>query len=207
MQQHRYRHRTDAAGNGTDPVRDLADRFEVDVANKRPIRSTVDADVDDGGAGPDHVGGEESGLTDRDDDDVGLARDGADVRRTTMAYRNRGIRAGSFLHEDEAERLADYIAAPDDDYVAAIDSDVVVQKHLLHAVWCTRQEAGSAGGEQPQAHRPESVDVLRMIDGIDDRRLMNLFWQRQLHQNPMHRWVNIQLVNDFEQSVLRRVRR
>ena len=49
----------------------------------------ADADVEDRGAGLDHVGGDQAGHTGRGDDDVGLAHLGGEVAGAGVAQRRR----------------------------------------------------------------------------------------------------------------------
>ena len=45
----------------------------------------------------------------------------------------------------------------------------------------------------------KAVDILRRIECVDDRRFVDLFWQRHLHQNPINVLMFIQLVDDCQQ--------
>src|SRR4051794_13600197 len=83
-QQHRDRHRAHPAGNGGDRARDLDRGLEIDVADQPVIRS-VRADVDDRGAGTDHVPGDELRLTGRSDQDLRSPADLTEIASAAVA--------------------------------------------------------------------------------------------------------------------------
>ena len=71
-EQHRTRHRADAAGHGGDPGGHFAYTGEVDVTAELPFVVGVHADVDDDGAGLDVLTAHEPGPAHGDDEDVGV---------------------------------------------------------------------------------------------------------------------------------------
>jgi len=78
---------------------------KIDVAGERPVGKTVHANVDHTCAGLDHLARDEPGAADGGDQNVGLARDRAELCRLRVAYRDGRVA----LQEQERERLADDI--------------------------------------------------------------------------------------------------
>ena len=103
-----------------------------------------------------------------------------------MADGHGGVGPFRFLHEDQGQRLAHDVAPADDDDVFAVGIGAVSQEQLLDAVRRARDVARIAGGEQAEVLRAEPVYVLNRRHRFDDRRLVNLLGQRQLHENAMH---------------------
>src|SRR5262249_19720851 len=59
-----------------------------------------------------------------------------------------------------------------------------------------------ARNEQPEIFGAESVHVLDGGDGLEDRMLVDLLGQWQLHENPVYGRVSIELCNQAEQFTL-----
>ena len=101
---------------------DFFDPIEIDVANESVI-GAVDADIDHRGTGLDHIGGNEIWPANRDDQNVGLACDGGQVLRATVAERNR--RVGATLGEHDRQRLANDVTTTNNYDMLAYGGDVV----------------------------------------------------------------------------------
>ena len=138
LQQHRDRQRPDAAGHRRQRAGDLrhapvhvadddrAAAVEVasrgDPASKRRAATTrvgdrADADVNDRRAGLHELRRDEPRPPDRRDENVGGRGDRGQVRRLRVADRHRRVA----LQQQHRHRLADDLAAPDDDRVRAGD--------------------------------------------------------------------------------------
>src|SRR5262249_1968959 len=75
--------------------------------------------------GRDHVGLQDPRLPDGHHDHVGLARQRADVAAAAVADGDGGVGPLRLLHQDQRQRLADDVAAADDDDVGAVEGDAV----------------------------------------------------------------------------------
>src|SRR4051794_11156398 len=83
-EQERVRERPDAARDRGDGTRDLASAGEIDVTDELAV-DEVDPDVDDDGAGLEHLAGHEAGLPGGDDHDVGPADLRGELARLRVA--------------------------------------------------------------------------------------------------------------------------
>ena len=95
-------------------------------------------------------------------------RDGGEVGRAAVADGDGRVAAAALLHEHVGERLADDVAAADDDHVAAGDLDVVAHQQLLHAVGSAGEESRPALHEAADVFGVEDVDVFGGRDGEHD---------------------------------------
>jgi hypothetical protein len=89
-QQHRDRHRPDAARHGRDQSGDLGRGPELDVADE-PCIGAVDADVDHRGAGLDPAALDHLRAADRGYQNIGAATDLGEISRPRMADRDRRV--------------------------------------------------------------------------------------------------------------------
>src|SRR5579859_3193617 len=111
--EHRAGHRSHPAGIRRQPARDLVDT-RPKVADL-PAVDPAGADVDDRRAGFDHVFADEAQLARGGDEDVGAAGVRREVARLRVAYGHGRV----LLEQQERDRLADEVAAADDDSVRA----------------------------------------------------------------------------------------
>ena len=126
-QQHGDGHRTDAAGNRRDERRHFLGRLEIDVAAQLAIGHAVDADVDDHGAGLDHVAGDHLRLADRGDQDVGAPA----VRLRSLRLRMADGDGGAGVHQQHGHRLADDVRAADHHRFLALEADARLFKNFI----------------------------------------------------------------------------
>jgi hypothetical protein len=89
-QQHRDRHRPDAARHGRDQPGDLGRRPELDVADEAGV-SAVDTDVDHRSAGLDPAALDHLRAPDRGYQHIGAAADLAEISRPRVADRDRRV--------------------------------------------------------------------------------------------------------------------
>ena len=73
VHQHNDRHGADPFGDGSDFSGDFFDGVEIDIAAEFAVRKAVDADIDDHGAGTDHLGRDKSRLPYGRDENIRLA--------------------------------------------------------------------------------------------------------------------------------------
>ena len=177
-----------AAGHRGDGGGDLANGIEIDVAAKLAV-DAVDAHVDHDGAGADHVGSHESRLADGGDQDVGLAGDFGKIFCLAMTDRDGGIGARAALDEHDGDRFADDFAPAEDDDVIAGSFDPAFDQQLLNTVGRARQEPRTALDQQADIFGVKGVDVFERIDRVEDFFLVDLFGERELDEDAVHRLI------------------
>ena len=88
----------------------------------------------------------------------------------------------------------------------ALQVDLVVVEQLDHARRRARAQSWPVEHELPDALGVEAVDVLRGIDAGERARLVQLARQRALHEDPVHRRIGVELVDQRVELGLRRRR-
>ena len=199
-------HRTDAAGHRRDGGRHGQRTVVIDIAHQPALavqRHPVDADVDDDRAGLEPVG----------------VRSGAGRPTAATTISARRHKAGaSWLRECTTVTVQSACSSS-----AAIGLPTMFERPMTtaclpdrspqHLFQQVQAAAGRAGREHRLAQRQaadvvtvETVDILGRVDGQDHGGLLDLRWQRQLHQNAIHRGIAVELPDQFEQRGLRRIR-
>ncbi|KAF1858236.1 hypothetical protein Lal_00014736 [Lupinus albus] len=201
LQQHRDGHRPHATRHRRDVAGDFLDAVEVDVAAQLALVVAVDAHVDDDGARLDHVAGQRVAAADGGHDDVRLAGVVAQVRRTAMADGDGGV----LLQEQQRHRLADRVAAADDDGVLAAQVDAGRLDQLHAAVRRARAEAFQAGHQFAGGQHGIAVHVLAGRDGFDDFRRVDVLRQRHLDEDAVDGRIRVQRGDTVEQRLFREV--
>jgi hypothetical protein len=125
--EHQVRERPDASGHRRDLRGPLGHFLVAHVADQLPV-DVVRAHVDDRGRRRHHVRGDQPGASGGGDQHVGTPSVCADVRRAQVADRDRCV----LSEQQQPERLADHVAAPDDDYVPAVERHVIPAQQLEH---------------------------------------------------------------------------
>ena len=179
VQQHRARHRPDAARHRRDRRRLLRSPPRSPRRPPGGVRSScvasgieVDADVDDDGAFAHHVGRDRAGLAHRRDEDVGLAacappRSACPCdRRVTVA-----LPPGALRISRPASGLPTRFERPQTTTCLPAGSIPRAQQHLDDAVRRAGDEPRLAAEQPPDVHRVQAVDVLLRRDGRRRRRL------------------------------------
>ena len=145
-QQHRDRHRPDAAGHGRDRRGHLGDGLEVDVADEAALvarllrRQPVHADVDHDRPGRDEA---RRSIMPRAPD--GRDQDRRRARTPPRRSRVREWQVGDGrvgLQQQLGHRLAEQVRAPDDDRLGALQLDARLAQQLHHAQRRARAQAG-----------------------------------------------------------------
>ena len=116
-----------------------------------------------------------------------------------MTNRDRGIGPRRFLHQDQSQRLADDVTSSDDDYVPALDWNVVPEKQLLDSVGSRRQITRLPRRQETQILNSEAIDIFQGRHNLDHGGLFDLIRQWQLDENSMNRAIGIQLADKIEQ--------
>ena len=172
-QQHRDRHRPDAAGH----------RRDQPGALRRPPRSHDvahrAADVDHRRAGLDPVALDQPRLPDGGDEHVGAAADGGEVAGARVADGDGGVG----VQQQRGDRAADEVGAADDDRLGALEPDVVAAQQLHHPGRRAGAQPGPALDEQAGGDRRQPVDVLARRDLRGQARAVDLRRGRELEQD------------------------
>ncbi len=162
----------------------------------RAGRDAVDADVDHGGAGLDPVALDEARPADRGDQDIGLP---ALARQILGCANGRHTDRAVFAQQQLRHRLADDVRAADHDGAQARKVAQPVPQQHQAAERGAGHDALAAGRQQADIGQVKAVDILGRIDGGDDRVLVDLVGQGQLHQDAVHRRIGIELVDQRQQ--------
>ena len=106
-------------------------------------------------------------------------------------------------------RLADDVAAPDDDGVRALDGDAREFEHTDTARRRAGAQSRRAEHEPPCVHGVEPVHVLARVDALQHFLFIGAqpLRQRKLHENPMHGCVCVQGIDARDQLLLCRIGR
>src|SRR5258705_11183148 len=100
---------------------------------------------------------------------------------------------GSVSLQQQAGNRSPYdLTAADDARVGAGNLDSIPIEQLNDSGRRTRHEARPAHRQQTDIRRMKRVDVLRRIDRLNDRGVVDLFWQRQLHEDSVDVLVPVQ---------------
>ncbi|MNT20967.1 hypothetical protein D3C72_1562890 [compost metagenome] len=110
------------------------------------------------------------------------------------------------LQEQQGHRLADRVAAADDDGVLAAQVHARAFDQLHAAVWRARAEAGQARHQFACAQDRIAVHVFRRGDRFDDLVRVDMFWQRHLHEDAMDGRIGIQAGDACQQVRFGQVR-
>ena len=156
LQQHRDRHRPDAAGDRRDQPGALGRRTSKSTSPTRPLVGAVDPDVDHRRARLDPLARDHARAADGGDEHVGAAADLAEVAGARVADGHGGVGG----QQQRGERAADEVRAPDHDRLGALQRDVVAAQQLHHARRSAGTQPGPALREQARRDRRQAVDVL-----------------------------------------------
>lgn len=114
-------HGADATGDGGDVGGALCCGFEIDIAVDDAIGCFGESAVDDDGSGFNPIAFDELGGSSGDDEEIGASDVLGQIACARMAHGDGCIVA----LEHEANRLADDVAATDDDGIETFEGDVV----------------------------------------------------------------------------------
>mmetsp|Transcript_61012 Transcript_61012/g.170262 ORF Transcript_61012/g.170262 Transcript_61012/m.170262 type:complete len:382 (+) Transcript_61012:196-1341(+) len=190
-QQHRHRHRPDAAWNRGDPARALLRRLEVHVANELAALQSVDAHVDDDGARPYPLALHQAGLAAGDDEALGVTNHGLKVLRKPV----HDLHRGAVQQELEHHGAPHMVARAYDDAAQTVRVHARAPQQVHHAEGRARPQLGLACDKAAEVERVETVHVLVRSDRLEYGRLLLLQLrrgQRQLHQDAVAGLVLVQ---------------
>ena len=103
-------------------------------------------------------------------------------------------------------RLADDVAAADDDGALTVNRDAGELEHAQAAERRAGHESRLSRHEAANVDGMETVDVLLWADALEDLRLMccNLLGQRQLHEDAVDLGISVERIDLGDELVLRR---
>ena len=116
-----------------------------------------------------------------------------------VAHGDRRVTSPPALHEHDGDRLAHDVAPSQHHHVAARDGDLLAVEKFLDSVRCAGQESGSSLDNPADILRVERVHVFHRINRHQDRRFVDLLWERELHQNSVDRRIAVQLFHEGQQ--------
>jgi hypothetical protein len=201
-EEHGDGHGADAAGDGGDEGRFFFYVFEIDVANEPESRffggviDAINADIDNDGAGFNHVGGDGIERAGGGDDDIGATRVVGEIFCAGVADGDCGVAEGAFLDEDIGQGFTDDIASANDYDVGAFDFDAGFEQKLNDAVRGAGEKSFLARNHFAYVDRMKAVDILGGVDGEKDLRFVDMFWQRELDKDTVNFRVFVQFVDN-----------
>jgi len=160
------------------------------------------ADVDDGHAGLDHVGGDKAGLPEGGDDDVGLAGDSLQVACRAVTHGDGRIAGIVLLHHQGCDRLADDVAAAEDHTAGSARRDVIAREQLHDARRGGRQIARQTYRHAADIDGVETVDILAIVNCLDDTLFRDVGRQRELDYKAVDSVVGIEPGDSLQKFVL-----
>src|SRR6266481_5940017 len=200
-EQHRDRHRPNAARHRRDPGGALARGGELDVADELAVGGAIDADVDHHRTVANPVAAHELRASNRGDDDVRAAHDGGEIAGARVANRHGRV----LLEQHERDRLADEVAAADDDGIGTAQLETGLGDEAHDAERGARPQPAAPREQTPLARDREPVDVLCRRDRSNDRVLVERVGERQLHQDTVHVEARVQLFDERHELRRRRI--
>lgn len=207
VHEHGDGHGSDAAGDGGHVAGLGGEGVEVDIADEAVTAGgvgcfeAVDADVDNGGAVFDHVGGDEVGASDGGDEEVGLAGDFGKVGGAGMADGDGGVAGEGFAHHEEGGGFTDDLAAPEDDDVFAFGLDAAAGDELDDAGGGAGDETGFVFlAEFANVEGVESVDVFVGGDAVKGFGFVEVFGKGGLDEDAADLGVGVEGIDAFEEG-------
>lgn len=106
------------------------------------------------------------------------------------------------LHQHQRHRLAYDITGANDDNIFALQRDAFVFEQLQHSIWRARWEYRAANYKAADVVKVKAVDILVRRYAVQDAGHIERWWQRQLYQDAVDRWIIVELHNAVDHDVL-----
>ena len=158
------------------------------------VSDLVCADIDDGGARFEPVGLHVAGFAHGGDDDVRAANDVGKIAGFGMADGDGGI----CVHQKKRHRLADDIAAAEDDGVGSFDGYIVAAKNFHAAGGSAGDETFASADESSEIDGMKTVDVFCGVDGFENFFCVDLFGEGKLDEDAVDVVVAVEIVDEFQ---------
>ena len=172
--------------------------LELHIPDDAAIGQAVDAHVDHHGAGAHHLRDDQARNTRRHHQNIGEHGEHAQIAGFLVADAHRRF----LLHQHQRHGLADDVAGADDDDIAALDRDVLVLEDLLYAIRRAGRKHRVAGDQATDVVEVEAVDILVKVDALQHAVHVDLWWQRQLHQDAVDGRIGIERIDTAHQLIL-----
>ncbi len=163
----------------------------------RGIGNFVGAHIDDGGAGADPVGLNETRFAHGGNQNIGAAHDFGKIARFGMANGDGGV----CMHEEKRHGFADDITSAKDNGVGAFDGDLVATQNFHAAGGSAGDESGTTGDELAEIDRVEAIDVFRRSNRFKDAFGIDLGGKRKLNQDAVNIVVIVQVGDELKHVV------
>ena len=121
-----------------------------------------------------------------------------------MTNRYGGI-AILFLHHQLSHRLTNDVGTSEDDTLLAAGLDVITLQKRDDAKGRGRDEARQTNRHTTYVDGMEAIDILTIVDRLNNLLLIDMLWQRQLHDEAINIVVLVQLIDTGQQFCLRDV--
>ena len=121
-----------------------------------------------------------------------------------MTDGDRGVRPGPLLHQHQSHRLADDLAATQNDDLGPDCLGPRLEEQSLNAVRCAGEEPRPALHDAAHVLRMECVDVLERRNRVEDALCPDLFRQWQLNQDSVNVLGRVAFLNEREQFLFSR---
>src|SRR6185437_15784142 len=139
----------------------------------------VDADVNDGGTGPYHVGRDKAWPADGSNKDIGLARDRAKIACFGMINRNGSV----FMEQQHRDRLADDVAAADNHSVLPADRQAAALEDFDDTRWSAWSQCRATRLQLARVDGMKAVHILRGKYGVEQGLGIDLLRKWKLDQD------------------------
>lgn len=207
VHEHGDGHGADAAGDGGHVAGFGGNGVVVGIADEAVAPGSlggfdaVDADVDNGGAVFDHVGGDEVGAPDGGDEEVGLSGDGGEVGGAGMTDGDGGVAGEGFAHHEEGGGFADDLAAPEDDDVFTFGLDAAAGDEFDDAGGGAGDETGIVFlAEFADVEGVEAIDVFVGGHAVEGFGFVEVFGKGGLHEDAADFGVGVEGVDAFKEG-------
>src|SRR5688572_10108883 len=141
---------------------------------------------------------DETRAADGGNENISAAGYVGQIARFGMTHSNRRV----LLLEKHRHRLPDDIAPTHDDGILTGDRNIRSFEYLDHAGRRARHQRANTLHQPTGIDRMKTIDVLFRIDRLKHASLIDLLWQRKLHQNSIDVISQVERSDDLKQLLL-----
>src|SRR6266478_6279460 len=167
-------------------------RVAEDARSLLAVGNAIDADVHNGGSGPDEVGGKGRWTTERGYQKIALTADSREVPGLGMANGDGSV----LMQQQQSHGLTNDVAAAHHHGVAASHRHLIITQHPDNAGGRAGSWAGPAGGQCADVAGMEAVNIFFRRDGEQRLFAVYLLRERHLHEDAVDFRAAIQLTYD-----------
>ena len=184
-------HRPYTARHGGDIARNVLNRLKINISDQMTVRGAVDTHINNRCARLDIVRRDHLGTADSCYHDVRLT---AERRQVLGAGVGDGDGAVA-IQQQLSHRLAHDIAATDDNGTLARQLDACPLEKDNNSFGRARENAGLVEPKTGHIFGVESIHILSRRNGVNHFLFVNMFRQRQLHQNAINALILVEAGN------------